>query len=102
MLEETAEYMAELVKTGFRISAVENHSVALTGGLFSDKGLSRMLSEKMPEFSFFISENPPVLGAVLQAVWLSGENETEKFSEHFTDTFSDAEQCGKQRGAQLK
>lgn len=87
ILQETAAYMAELVKTGFRVSALKERRAALVGGLFQDGPLLSMLSAKLPDCNFFVANRPAVLGAALEAVRLGGEKTEKEFAKNFIDTF---------------
>ena len=69
ILQETAAYMAELVKTGFRVTALKERRAALVGGLFQDGPLLSMLSAKLPDCNFFVANRPAVLGAALVRVF---------------------------------
>lgn len=87
ILQETAAYMAELVKTGFRVTALKERRAALVGGLFQDGPLLSMLSAKLPDCNFFAANRPAVLGAALEAVRLGGEKTEKEFAKNFIDTF---------------
>ncbi len=87
ILQETAAYMAELVKTGFRVTALKERRAALVGGLFQDGPLLSMLSAKLPDCNFFVATRPAVLGAALEAVRLGGEKTEKEFAKNFIDTF---------------
>ncbi len=87
ILQETAAYMAELVKTGFRVTALKERRAALVGGLFQDGPLLSMLSAKLPDCNFFVANRPAVLGAALEAVRLGGEKTEKEFAKNFIDTF---------------
>lgn len=88
VLEETADYIAELVTTGFRVSALQNGCAALIGGLFTSRSLFSMLSAKLPDCKFFVANHPAVLGAVLEAVRLDGANVKNEFVKNFMNTFN--------------
>ncbi len=87
VLDETADYIAELVITGFRVSSLQSGCAALIGGLFKSGPLFSMLSAKLPDCKFFVADYPAVLGAVLEAVRLDGAKAKKEFAKNFINTF---------------